>query len=480
MAVHFDGTHTTKRKLYAMALSLDMVDDLRRTLPTLTLLDDDATLAAHSYDWWPVAAKWRMQGKMPTPAELVALPTTTEEVAALLKWAGAHSVAVTPWGRGSSVTGAPLPMQGGIVLDMSAMEKILVLDDANLFVTVQAGIWGHKLEEVLNARGLTLNHSPQSLDRSSPGGWVATRATGQFSSKWGGIEDLCLALTVVLGDGTVVRTPLAPRASMGPEMRNLFIGSEGTLGIVTEVSLRVFPVSETRRLEAVAFDDVKPGLDAVRLILRAGLLPFLVRLYDAEEARHALHAPQRAQSVLFLGFEGPAAVAEAEHTEAMRICAEQGGRTLGSGPVEAWMARRFDFSTIENLINLPGGMAETIEVAHFWDGIFETYTRLKAELAPYADEVLGHFSHVYPQGSSLYIILLGQAASDAEAEARLHAIWDTSMRICLETGAALSHHHGVGLARRPYLADALGSSYELLVRLKHACDPQGILNPDKL
>ena len=463
-----------------MALTPDLIDDLRSVLPTLTLVDDDTTLAAHSYDWWPVAAKWRMQSKMPTPAELVALPTTTDEVAALLKWANAHTVAVTPWGRGSSVTGAPLPMQGGIVLDMSAMEKILLLDATNLLVTVQAGIWGHKLEEVLNARGLTLNHSPQSLDRSSPGGWVATRATGQFSSKWGGIEDLCLALKVVLGDGTVIQTPLTPRAAMGPELRNLFIGSEGTLGVVTEVSLRIFPMGEMRRLEAVVFDEVKLGLDAVRLIMRAGLRPFLVRLYDSTEARHALREPNFAQSVLFLGFEGPAAVAEAEYTEAMRICADQGGQTLGSGPVETWMARRFDFSTIENVINRPGGMAETIEVAHFWDGIYETYMRLKAELAPYADEVLCHFSHAYPQGSSLYVILLGQAASDAEAEERLHAIWDKSMRICLETGAAISHHHGVGLARRPYLADALGSSYELLLRLKHACDPEGILNPGKL
>jgi alkyldihydroxyacetonephosphate synthase len=144
------------------------------------------------------------------------------------------------------------------------------------------------------------------------------------------------------------------------------------------------------------------------------------------------------------------------------------------------MARRYDFSTVENLLAEPGGLAETIEVAHFWDRIFDTYQELKKALDPFADEVLGHFSHVYAHGTSLYIILLGRAADDARAEQILLEVWDTAMTICLKQGAVISHHHGAGLARQPYVDDALGSSHIVLRRIKEALDPAGIMNPGKL
>jgi alkyldihydroxyacetonephosphate synthase len=184
--------------------------------------------------------------------------------------------------------------------------------------------------------------------------------------------------------------------------------------------------------------------------------------------------------VMFLGFEGIYAVAEAEYAAAMTICAAEGGTPIGPAPIEAWMARRFDFSTIEHLLQTPGGVAETIEVAHFWDSILETYTGLKHALAPLAAEVLGHFSHVYTHGTSLYMILLGHAEDDAQAEARILAIWDAAMRVCIETGAAISHHHGVGIARLPFIRQDLGSSAIALDRLRAALDPRGIMNPGKL
>jgi alkyldihydroxyacetonephosphate synthase len=144
------------------------------------------------------------------------------------------------------------------------------------------------------------------------------------------------------------------------------------------------------------------------------------------------------------------------------------------------MSRRFDFSAIESQLDKPGGYAETIEVAHFWDRIGETYTALRAQLFPLADHLFGHFSHVYPQGSSLYMILIGTAEDDRQAEERLKAIWKTSMQVCLEQGAALSHHHGIGLARLPYIRAGLGSNMLILERLKAALDPAGIMNPRKL
>jgi alkyldihydroxyacetonephosphate synthase len=450
------------------------------------LLDPDrlsfhvSDIDAHSYDCWPVAVKWHQQGKQPHAPDAVAYPVSIEEIAAILAWATRSGIPVTPWGAGSSVTGAPLALRGGLMLDLSQMPRILHLDTHNLVVTVEAGVMGHDLEAYLNRHGYTLNHSPQSLNRSTVGGWVATRATGQFSSRWGGIEDLVVALTVVLADGEIVRTKATPRAAIGTDLKHLFIGSEGTLGVVAEVMLKIFPIAPYRCFEAVRFDDLEAGLTTLREITAAGLRPFLLRLYDADEARHAMKNSAFDANVLFIGCEGVQGVAEAEFAACRALSEDNGGQASGSAPVEAWMQRRFDFSTVENLLAQPGGVAETIEISHFWDGLWETYRRMKPALVPHAREVLGHFSHVYPQGSSLYMILLGEAADAAEAEAAILRFWDITMNICLETGAALSHHHGVGLARLPWIDQELGSGSRVLRALKAAIDPTSTLNPGKL
>ncbi len=343
---------------------------------------------------------------------------------------------------------------------------------------------GGALESELSKRGYTLHHSPQSLDRSTVGGWVATRACGQFSSRWGGIEDLLLAVTVALANGTVISTPLAPRAALGPDVKSLFIGSEGTLGVVLDVTLRIFPIPSYRRLETFSFPSLGAGLLGLRSVMQCGLQPFLARLYDAEESLHVARwsgsAFPAAGNLLLLGSEGSQEVAEAEYAAAMSLLQEHGGSKLGPEIAQGWMVNRYDFSAVENRLSRPGGLAETIEVAHFWGGIYELHHDLKRALAPLVGEVLGHFSHAYPQGISLYMILLGEEPDAAAAETRLGEIWDVAMRVALDHGAAISHHHGIGLARQAYLHEALGPSHALLEQIKATLDPQGILNPGKL
>ncbi len=194
-------------------------------------------------------------------------PTSAQQVAQVLRWASGQRVPVTPWGLGSAVTGAPLPLHGGISLDLSGMNRILALDETNLLVKVQAGKRGGELEQELNQHDYTLNHSPQSLERSTVGGWVSTRATGQFSSRGGGIEELALALTVVLSSGEMVETPLAPRGAVGPDLRQVFIGAEGTLGVVVDATLKIFPLPERRIFQTLAFASVEAGLEAMRCMM---------------------------------------------------------------------------------------------------------------------------------------------------------------------------------------------------------------------
>lgn len=458
---------------------LTLLEDLADAVGA-PVTSDPALLADYAQDWWPLAIKRAASGEPLGRPDVVVTPTSAQQVADLVAFAGGRGVPLVAWGLGSSVVGSPLASRGGVVCDLSQLTGIVALSEEDLMVSVRAGMLGLELENELNQHGLTLGHSPQSLDRSTVGGWIATRATGQFSSRYGGIEGLLVAVEVALPAHGLVRTPLAPRPALGPDLAGLLVGSEGTYGIVTEATLRVHPLPEQRQLEAVRFDDVDSMVSAMREIMHRGLRPFVVRGYDHAETEH-LSRGEVDGCVLLLGTEGVVAeVVQAEHTAALREADRQGGRRLGSDLVEAWLERRFDFSTIEETVARPGGYAETIEVGALWSGLVPLHTALTGAVAEHADTVLGHFSHVYPQGSSLYVICLGQADDDHAATARLEAIWEASMRTCIEEDAAIAHHHGVGLARRPWLSTALGDAFAPLHAIKHALDPAGVCNPGKL
>lgn len=441
---------------------------------------DEAVLDLYSHDCWPLQAKLDRLGVHDLRPDAVVTPLTVADVQSLLAFATRTGTPVTARGLGSSVTGQPLPQSGGIVCDMSQLTGEAEFNDVDATVTVGAGWNGGKLEQYLNTRGFTLGHSPQSLPRSTVGGWVATNATGQLSSKFGGIEDLAVALEVVLADGTVVWLESNPRSAVGPTLSRLFSGSEGTLGIVTKVRLRVFPLPELELHEAFLMPDVDSGLEAMRLFVQAGVRPNLVRFYDEAESVHQRIEPAVTGCVLLVGCSGPAAIATSESRVVAEVVARHGGRSLGPEPVRAWLDRRYDFSTVEDLLATEGGYAETIEVGHSWSRIKPLYAALSAALAPLADEVLGHFSHVYTHGTSLYVILLGQAADDRRAADRIRQIWRAAMETVLAEGGTLSHHHGAGIARLPYIHAALGPSWDLLRSVKAALDPLGILNPGKL
>lgn len=447
-----------------------------------TVTTDALDLDRHATDAWAVAVISAQLGKLEHRPEVVVRAVTEGQVVAVTAVATAHRVPLTAWGLGSSVTGQPLPLGGGITLDLSGLVGDPELDETDRIVTAPAGVRGGDLETWLNERGYTLNHFPQSLLRSSIGGWLATRATGQFSSRYGGIENLVCGYRVVLADGTVCDLRQRPRAAMGPDLRSIFLGSEGTLGLITEVSLRVFALPEHRAVGAYAMPDLRAALDVLRELYQQGVRPFLVRLYDQQEASHVLagSGTDFPPALLLVGSEGVPAVANAEFAHIEARLETAGAASLGADPVHRWLDKRFDFSAVENLLAEPGGYAETIEVANLWSRLGPMYDDLVRELAPLADEVLGHFSHVYDQGASLYVILRGHAADDAEALNRLEQIWACAMRVVIAHDGELSHHHGGGLARRPWVRQSLGSGFTVLERIKAALDPHGVLNPGKL
>lgn len=462
-----------------MPLDREVIEALEAVVGAEAVDETADAIATSSHDTWPVSTKLACLKQHPYPADVVVRLPSFAELPGVLSVATRFSVPVTVRALASSVTGQPLPVRGGIVLDVSAIPASFAVNEQNMTVTVTASMNGGVLEDALVARGLTLGHSPQSLYRSTVGGWLATLATGQFSSLYGGIEDLVTGYVVVLATGEVVELKASPRAAMGPDLRQVFLGSEGTLGVITSVTLKVFPLQPSL-FAAFALPTVEAGLEIMREQALAGIRPLLLRLYDVDEARHAMVDPGFATPVMFVGTRGPARLAETQLDLLREMAQQRDGRDLGPAPVEAWMGRRFDFSTVENLLASVGGYGETIEVAHNWDGIRELYHDVKAALSPLADQVLVHFSHVYTQGTSMYVILLGTCESDADAVELLGEIWATTMQVCLAHGAELSHHHGGGLARSPYSRRSLGSAHLVLERVKAALDPAGILNPGKL
>lgn len=444
---------------------------------------DARTRREHEHDSWVLSIKDRPLGdQYETMPAGVARPKTTEQVSRLLAWASRHGIPVVPYGAGSGVMGGTVPTKGGISLDLGAFDEIEELDAENLLVTVGAGLYGGAFEEKLEAQGFTVGHYPQSLHISTVGGWVATRGSGTFSSLYGNIEDMVVGLEVVLPTGEVIHTKTVPRSASGPDYKQLFIGSEGTLGVITRVTLRMWPSPEVRAFRALSFASFKDGLETIRKVVQGGIRPAVIRLYDPIEGRPTLerfgHDPNR--WLLVLAFDGSRKMVELEENITVETGVSFGAEDLGREPAEHWENHRFEIAWLWERVNLSGGIAEAIEVAHVWSRLEETYERMVEAVRPHMPDVFGHVSHVYPQGASLYVICRALETDDETAERAYREGWRAAMRACLEVGATISHHHGIGLQRAPWMQAEHGTGLDALRRIKRALDPAGIMNPGKL
>ena len=251
----------------------------------------------YSRDYWPIALKWFLDKKLPALPQAIVWPENIEQISELIKIANEYRVPVIPYGGGSGVMGGAVPIYGGVVVDMKKMDKIVSISNDDLMVRVQTGINGMNLERWLNHNGYTLGHIPQSLYCSSLGGWLACKAAGQFSTKYGKIEDIVVAIQAVLPDGSIIESKEVPRSSTGPEVERLLIGSEGTLGIITEATLRIWPYPERREYLSFAFQSIEDALEAVRKILRRQVYPAVAREYMIKRRHSAIFIILRRQKI---------------------------------------------------------------------------------------------------------------------------------------------------------------------------------------
>lgn len=451
---------------------------------------EDGRRAEAARDWWPLTIGWAAKGVVGALPSAVVRPTSTEQVSAVLELLSAAGVSASPAAGRSGVCGGTIPVGGGVSLDLTGLDRIIEVDEASLSLRVEAGVFGPDLERQLAATGsgYTLGHWPQSMDLSTVGGWLACRGAGQYSTRYGKIEDMVRGLRVVLADGSIVETEgKGPRSATGPNLTQLFVGSEGTLGVITEATLAIRPVAAAEQRGAWAFASFGEGLDACRRILRRGATPAVLRLYDEVESQRNFEVDGCALIVLD---EADPAIVEAT----MGIVAEEVGaaRPLDAALVERWLGHRNDVSALRPLWER-GIVVDTIEMAGPWAALDEATTAVIAALQGVEGTAVAsvHQSHAYQDGACLYFTFAGRAPGrpddEGEVESALaadesyyRACWDAATQAIEASGSAISHHHGIGLNRSRFMAGALGSSFAVLEAIKAALDPGSILNPTKL
>jgi len=459
-------------------------------LGTANVSTDISDRLANARGVWPVELKSMRRvitgaGADGHPLRLpgcVVWPADTDEVRAVLRIAKAWRISIVPFGGGSGIVGGTVPPPGCISLDTKRLDR-LSIDPVSLVVRAGAGMTGVELERRLNEHGCSLGHFPQSLHSSTVGGWVATRASGTFSTLHGNIEDRVVGLEVVLPGGEVLRSRPSPRSATGPNLKEFFLGSEGALGVVTEVTLWVHPLPAHQVRASYRFPSFIAGLDGIRAFIQAGARPGVVRLYDAGETAHKFPDFDLADGtcVLVLIYDGAPELVTACEAIAHRSCLAAGGSAMGNELADHWWRTRFDTRGLVLMNSREGGVADAIEVAGLWTDLPGIYAAMMATAERHGVHAYAHVSHVYPSGGGIYVIISLQNADDEAATVAYQRLVDDLLVACHEDRGSISHHHGIGRGKAHLLPLEYGETGTSLLRaIKRAVDPDLLLNPGVL
>ena len=424
-------------------------------------------------------------------------PAGHDDVLAVLSWAAEHDVAVVPFGGGTSVVGAVDPERGAhravIALDLRRLSGLLHLDEISGEARFLAGTTGPEAERLLSERGFELGHYPQSFLYATLGGFASARSSGQNSAGNGRFDAMVTAVRVATPTGEVVLGG-APGTAAGPDLLRVFLGAEGILGVITELSVRVHRLPEARIHEGWTFPDFHAGVDALRRVAQLGTGPTVIRLSDEAETGIGLAQHGRIGKALSKGcsavtvFEGEAGVAAARHAQTARVLAEAGGRSTGAAPAEEWAKGRFGAPYLRDALLDHGVFCETLETAALWSDLADLKSAVTEALrAGFAEHdakslVMCHISHVYPTGAALYFTIIANLrGSGDEVLAQWDAVKTRVNDAILAGGGTISHHHGIGRDHAPWLAQEIGDGGMRILRaLKTELDPAGVMNPGAL
>ena len=480
---------------------------LEETVGEEWVREDRLTRVTHAAGkGYPDLVRLRAGRADPAP-DAVVYPGRGEEVLAVLNRCGEQGMAVVPFGGGTSVVGGVEPVGGGkdavISLDLGRMSALEGVDERSLTADFGPGMRGPQVEEALGARGLTLGHFPQSFEYATVGGWVATRSAGQASTGYGSIEKLVLGLRCVTPAGEI-DLPALPATAAGPGLRQLLVGSEGALGVITQATLKVRPRPRERRYEGWMFHSFEEGVEAFRTLEQRGVVPEVARLSDEQETRLSLALAgdgslarraglgyMRARGyaegcIVVLGFEGERTGVARRDALAARLMRRAGGLSLGAAPGRSWERGRYEGPYLRDALLGHGVMAETLETAHEWSRLLPLYRAVRDAIHGALEArgtpglVMCHVSHLYPSGASLYFTFLAPQERGAELE-QWRAAKTAACDAIVGAGGTITHHHAIGRDHIPWMPNEVGEiGVEALRAVKERLDPAGILNPGKL
>ena len=430
-------------------------------------------------------------GKPLNRPDVSVAPMTTQQVSAVMKLAFERRVPVTPVGGASGVQGAANANCGGILLDLSGMNRVRDMDLSSLTCTVEPGIIVRPLEEQLNAQGLSFTHYPASAEWASVGGSVAARGSGVLSTKYGNIQDHVLSVEVVLPGGDVVELPSVPRHGAGPELTQLFVGSEGTLGVITAVRIKLRRLPVRRRFSAFRFPGLAEGIEAARQIMTSGLRPAVMRLYDKDAAMQSLEKAVQAgldgETMVLMVDGDHERMIELEGLLCDEICLTHGATPLPESVGQTWWDRRYVFYHPPHAPQLPQIWC-TMDVVSDYShlaGLYENVTRaMRESIDPkWGLTLKTHLSHWFEWGGMIYPRFgVPKGPEDLDDALELHdRIVGAAVHAALESGGVINDHHGVGMRLAPHLKAQFGTTGIALLRgIKNGIDPEHILCPGKL
>jgi alkyldihydroxyacetonephosphate synthase len=445
-------------------------------------------------------------GRLDDAPDAVVLPGSADQVARVLEICGREGIGIVPFGGGTSVVGGVEPVRGAferlITLDLRRLHGVEV-DHTSLTATLGPGLRGPEAEEALAASGMTMGHFPQSFEYATIGGFAAARSAGQASSGYGRFDELVTSVRLTSPAGEL-RTLETPHTAAGPALRELVLGSEGLLGVITQVTARVRPAPERRRYEAWMAPDFASAADIVRSLAQSRSLPDVIRVSDEAETRTSLamsgtgggkrallgaYLRLRGRDhgcIVICGWEGEAEAVERRRAVAARTLRSGGAAALGAAPGRAWERGRYEGPYLRDELLDLGYMAETLETAHTWARLGELYDGVRAAIGTSLAAqgtpgiVMCHLSHAYPDGASLYFTFIAPRRRDAELE-QWRVVKAAASAAIVEAGGTITHHHGVGRDHVRYMRSEVGEvGIETLRAVKEHLDPAGIMNPGKL
>jgi alkyldihydroxyacetonephosphate synthase len=473
------------------ALDPAVVQELTRLLGAEHVRTDDATRRLRTRGKSTPDLLRARAGDLSDAPDAVVRPGDHDEVAAVLELAVRQHLAVVPFGGGTAVTGGLVARREGFAgvlsLDLVRMKRLLAVDHVSMTATLEPGLRGPEAEALLGAEGLTLGHYPQSFEHASIGGFAATRSSGQSSAGFGRFDALVVALTVATPRGRI-DLGSAPANAAGPDLRQLFLGSEGTFGVITSVTVRVRRLAAEKVYEGWRWPSFADGAAAMRTLAQNGLLPTVLRLSDEAESAINLADPGAIGSdaptgcLMITGFEGEPDAVAAKRAAVTAVLSGLGGTSAGTAPGEKWVHGRFDAPYLRDSMLDAGVLVETLETATFWSNLDHLYASVKAALESSLGQpsiVLCHISHVYETGCSLYFTVAAKESDDGLAQWR--AAKAAASDAIIEAGATITHHHAVGTDHQPWFAREIGPlGVSVLRAVKADLDPTGILNPGVL